>query len=331
MRLQLIYNAHAGPVQVRPEIESVKDYLEGKGCEVALAETSASGMATQLARDAAAQGFDAAVAVGGDGTVNEVACGLVGTETALGVLPVGTTNVWAIQMHIPALNPIGVNTRLARLLSDLGERIDRRVAQTQYRSVLLNAAKVLVEGQTVRVDVGQTNDRHFLLWSGIGLDAEVTENVTPEQKRQLGPLAFVGTTFDTLRDYKSVDVTLVIDGQSRRVNTALIIVSNIQLYGGILPLGARAAVNDGKLDVCVFHGEGIAVYLQHVLRIASRQHVDDPNIEYYQGQEIVVQAEKPLLVHVDDEPFAHTPVTIRVVPHALNVILPRDVPKELFV
>jgi diacylglycerol kinase family enzyme len=271
------------------------------------------------------------VAVGGDGTVNEVACGLVETGVAMGVLPVGTTNVWALQMHIPALNPIGVNTRLAALISDLGERIDRRVPLTRYRAVLLNAAKVLLAGRTVTVDVGLTNDRHFLLWSGIGLDAEVTGSVTPEQKRQLGPLAFVGMTLDRLRDYKPVEVTLVIDGRVRRVRTSLIVVSNIQLYGGILPLGARAAVNDGKLDVCVFHGEGILDYVQHVLRIASRQHVADPHIEYYQGREITVHPDQPLLVHVDDEPFAHTPVTIRAVPSALRVIVPSDVPRELFV
>ena len=196
---------------------------------------------------------------------------------------------------------------------------------------LLNAAKVLVQGRAAKVDVGQTNDRYFLLWSGVGLDAEATKAVTPEQKRQLGPLAFVGTTLDTLRDYRSVAVTLVIDGVPHRIETSLIVVSNIQLYGGILPLGARAAVNDGKLDICVFRGEGILNYVQHLLRIASRQHVSDPSIEYYQGREITIQAEKPLLVHVDDEPFAHTPVAIRVVPGALKVIVPQNVPKGLFV
>ena len=331
MRAVLIYNPRAGPIAVPHEMRDIRMHLEQHGWRVALEETRAPLEATGLARDAAEDGIDVVVAVGGDGTVNEVARGLVGTDTALGVLPVGTTNVWALQMHIPALNPVGMDSTFARWTSDLEERIDHRMPVSHYRTVLRNAADVLLRGQTVAVDVGMAGERPFLLWCGVGLDAAVTESVPPEQKKALGPLAFVGTTLSKLRDYKSAVVTLTLDGEVKRVITSLVVASNIQLYGGILPLGARAYVNDGKLDVCVFHGEGILDYVQHAFKVAARTHVDDSEIDYYQAREVTVESSVPLPVHVDDEPFTVTPISISVLARALRVIVPQNVPKELFV
>jgi diacylglycerol kinase family enzyme len=331
MYAELIYNAHAGRSVVRRALGFVIEYLERNGWTLSVHEPRAPLEATELARQAAMNGADVIIAVGGDGTVNEVASGLVHTDAALGVIPVGTTNVWALQTRIPALSPIGPSSGLARLMADLEERMEHPLPLSYYRSVLLDAARVLVTGKTCTVDVGQANDRFFLLWAGIGLDAAVTVNVKPEDKKAFGPLAFVGTALDMIRDYKSTNVKITLDGQVKQVDTSLIIVSNIQLYGGILPLGARACINDGKLDVCVFKGEGLLNFVQHILKVASRQHLYDPEVEYAQVKEIIVESAQPLPVHVDDEPFTETPVTIRVLPKALRVIVPQDVPSELFV
>ncbi len=330
MRVELIYNPQSGPAVVRRELSHVVAWMASRGCEVTLHETSAPLEATELARDAASREVDLVVAVGGDGTVNEVASGLVHSNTVFGALPTGTTNVWALQMKIPALNPIGVNSRLARLTSERDQVPSLLSSLGYYRSILIDAARVLLEGRIVTVDVGRANDRYFLLWAGVGLDAAVTINVSPEHKKAFGTLAFVGATLETLRDYPSCEVTLTLDGRTQYVNTALVIVTNIQLYGGTLPMGARACVNDGKLDVCVFRGEGILNYVQHVLKVVSRQHVEDPQIDYLQASEILIESARPLPVHVDDEPFAMTPVSIQVVPRSLRVIIPRDAPDYLF-
>lgn len=331
MRAELIYNTHAGRRVVRRYLDGVTRYLRRRGWVLSVHETRAPREATAIAQRAAASGADVVIAAGGDGTVNEVVNGIVGTASALGVLPVGTTNVWALQMGIPALSPIGPVAGLARLIVDLEERIDRPLPGNYYRSVLLGAARVLVEGQVRHVDVGQVHSRHFLLWAGVGLDAEVTIRVSPEDKKAFGPWAFVGSALDLLREYKSVDTRLTLDGESQQVRTSLIVITNIQLYGGVLPMGARACVDDGLLDVCVFKGEGLLNYVQHVFKVAARHHVNDTAIDYYQCQEIVVETADALPVHADDEPFASTPVTIRVLPGALRAILPRHVPGELFV
>jgi diacylglycerol kinase (ATP) len=330
MRAELIYNAHAGRCVVRREIDSVVEYLEDSGWTVSVREPRAPRDATELARRAAARGAEVVIAAGGDGTVNEVASGLVNTGVALGVLPVGTINVWALQMRIPVLNPLGLGAGLAKLMVDLEGRVDHPLPVNYYRSVLLAAARVLVEGQIHTVDVGQAHDRTFLMWAGVGLDAAVTVSVSPEDKRALGPWAFVGTALDVARDYRSAAVRLEMDGEVKHADASLIVASNIQLYGGLVRLGARACIDDGKLDVCVFKGEGLLNYAQHLFKVASRQHLQDPQIEYHQCQTLVVESSAPLPVHVDDEPFAETPVAIRVVPGALKVILPQNAPRDLF-
>jgi len=330
MRAELIYNAHAGRGIVPRDLNAVTEYLQRNGWVVTVHQTHAPLEATMLAQRAAAQGADVAIAAGGDGTVNEVINGLVGSDTALGVLPIGTTNVWALQMGIPTLSPLGPAAGLARLMGDLEERIERPLPVSTYRSLLLEAARVLVEGKVRAIDVGQANDRHFLLWAGIGLDAEVTVRVSPEDKKTFGPWAFVGSALDVVREYRSTDVRLTLDGVVRQVKASLIVVSNVQLYGGVLPIGARACVDDGLLDACVFKGEGLLNYVQQVFKVVARQHLYDADVEYLQCQEIVVESSEGLPVHVDDEPFATTPVTICVVPGALRAILPRDVRRGLF-
>jgi diacylglycerol kinase family enzyme len=330
MQAELIYNAHAGGCNIRRELGFVTDYLTQRDWTVVVRETRGPLDATRLTRRAVERGVDVVIAAGGDGTLNEVVTGLVGTQVALGVLPVGTTNVWALQMRIPALSPMAPGTGLAKWVVDLEERMDYTLPAHLYRSVLLDAAKVLVEGETRPVDIGQVNDRYFLLWAGVGLDAEVTLSVSPEDKKAFGPWAFVGTALDVLRDYKSSKVVLALDGHVTWVEASLIVISNIKLYAGLLSIGAHARVDDGKLDVCIFKGEGLFNYAQHILKIATGMHLQDTQIEYHQAAEIFIESDAPLPVHVDDEPFTKTPVTVRVLPGAIRAILPHDVPQGLF-
>ncbi len=98
-----------------------------------------------------------------------------------------------------------------------------------------------------------------------------------------------------------------------------------------MPIGARACVNDGLLDVCIFKGDGFFTFVQHAMKVISRQHLQDPKVEYYQCREIVVDSASALPVHLDAEPFTRTPVTMRTIPLALKVIVPANAPGELFV
>ncbi len=330
MQAELIYNPSGGQLVARHELEEVVAFLGRCGWAVACRETNEPMQAAELARHAAKTGAKVVIAAGGDGTVNEVANGLLGTDAALGVLPLGTTNVWALQMGIPSLNPLLRNPTVAKWFADMEERIARPLPANYFRRVLLDAAHVLVEGRTVAVDVGEISSRCFLLWAGIGLDAAVVECISPKEKRSLGSWAYFLSALETARRYSSTDVRLCLDGRVIEVSTPLIVVSNIQLYGGMMPIGAKARVNDAKLDVCVFEGDGFFTFVQHALKVLSRQHLRDPRVEYYQCSEIAIQAAHRLPVHVDGEPLTETPVAIRTIPSALKVIVPKNAAGDLF-
>ena len=330
MQAELIYNPYSGQVIVRHELDDVVALLGRCGWFVTLREARKPSEATELARNAVNRGAKVVIAAGGDGTVSDVANGLVNTEVALGVLPVGTTNSWALQMGIPALNPMLPGTRVFKLIAGLEERIERPLPANYYRKVLLDAAQVLVEGHTVVVDVGEISGRYFLMWAGIGLDAAITESISSKEKRALGSWAYVFSALESGYRHSSTDVWLKLDGEVVKASTPLIVVSNIQLYGGVMAIGAKACVNDAKLDVCVFKGDGFFTFVQHAIKILSHRHLQDPKIEYYQCSEIVVEPARSLPVQMDGDPFTKTPVAIRTVPSSLKVIVPKTVPGKLF-
>jgi len=330
MRAELIYNPFSGQVVVRHEVDDVIALLSRCGWSVVLQETRKPSEATELARNAVNRGAKVVIAAGGDGTVNEVANGLVDTDVALGVLPLGTTNSWALQMGIPALNPMLPGTQVAKLFAGLEEQIGRPLPANYYRKVLLDAARVLVEGRIVAVDVGEISGRYFLISAGIGLEAAIVESISLNEKRALGSWAYVLTAIGSAYRYAGTNVRLNLDGKVVNVSTPLIVVSNIQLYGGMVAIGAKACVNDGKLDVYIFKGDGFFTLVQHAMKVLSHRHLQDPKVEYYQCREIVVESVRSLPVQVDGEPFTRTPVAIRTVPSSLKVIVPKIVPGNLF-
>lgn len=329
MQAELIYNPSGGQVVARHELTSAIALLGRCGWSVTLRETARRSEATELARQAVVRGARVVIAAGGDGTVNEVANGLVNTEVALGILPVGTTNSWALQMGIPTLNPVLLSTQAFKLIADLEQRMTHPLPANYYRKVLLAAARVLVEGRTIAVDVGEVSGRYFLMWTGIGLDAAIAKGISLKEKKALGSWAYVLQAIRSSRKYVGTDVSLNLDGKVVKASTPLIVVSNIQLFGGMMAIGAKACVDDGKLDICIFKGDGFFTFVQQAMNLLSHRHLQDPNVEYYQCREIAVESALSLPVHVDGEPFTRTPVAIRTVPSSLKVIIPEIVPGGL--
>jgi diacylglycerol kinase (ATP) len=330
MKAELIFNPCAGQAVAANLLVEVVDFLAGYGCTVTLKKTCGPGEATTLARRASQEGADVVIAAGGDGTVSEVAAGILNTSTALAVLPLGTTNAWALQMGIPALNPMLSSAMLTRMMADWEERTNVQIPANYYRRMLLDAARVIIEGHTVPVDVGEVSGRHFLMWAGAGLDAAVVESVTTREKRALGSWAYALNALGTFSRYPSVDVKMTMDGKKLETRTPLIIISNIQLYGGLVAIGAKASVSDGKLDVCVFKGGGFFTFAQHAFKVLSRQHLRDPQVEYYQCREIEIESSPCMPVHLDGDPFTQTPITVRTLQAALKAIVPQNAPRELF-
>ncbi len=238
MKAMIVYNPAAGLHAPPTEMSEVVRLLAAEGIEVVGPKpTLGPGDATTYAREAVAQGCEAIFVAGGDGTLAQVADGLIGSATALGVLPGGTGNVFARQLNLPVAGPL-------------------------HPKPMLEATRALLAGDIRRVDVGSVTlqggiVRHFLAWSGIGFDAMVNRavNADPERKRQLGLAAFALTAFMSLRDMAGTPTRLRVDGARANCRLLMLVVNNIQLYGVVFKMAENAVIDDGQLDVYAFQGK----------------------------------------------------------------------------
>ena len=307
MRSKLIVNPTSGPRDIKHELAAVLNYLEDHGWHTTLHLTERPGEATELAYRSQDEGCQAVFVVGGDGTINEVVNGLAEGPVALGVLPGGTGNVWARELGLPTRSPL-------------------------HQLPLLDSIKILAPGKTRRIDLGRANDRYFLQWAGLGLDAQVTYAMEPRTRRQrrLGALAYVVAGLTIATNMAGIRSRIYIDGQVVYRRSILIVISNSQLYGGIVRIATDARLNDGLLDLNVFSGTGFGSAIRTVLGVITGLHVRDPRHSFFQGRSIRVVTDKPMAIHVDGEPFGTTPLECEVVPRALSIIIPRDVRPQLF-
>ena len=312
MKTTIIHNPAAGQGAHREEVQHTAEFLAGKGCDVvAIKETRGAGDATTYAREAAAHGADVVFAAGGDGTIAQVVDGLVGTETALAVLPGGTGNVFARQLNLPM--PGGLHAR-----------------------PILESARLLLAGQIRPVDVGRIKghgpSRHFLCWSGVGFDAQVNIAVEQEakQKKRFGIVAFFAAGFLTLQHYAGTAAVVRVDGRRISRRMVMLVANNIQLYGVFVRMAPAAVLDDGLLDIFCFQGSSPLRTTLHTLRVLVGRHIGDPKVEIYQARRVEVSTYRPLPVHVDGEAAGTTPIVIEVVPRALNLLTPACAPASLF-
>ena len=272
--------------------------LVERGWRFDIESTTRPGDATRIASAAAASGYNAVVAAGGDGTVHEVVQGLAGTAAALGVVPAGTADVWAQEAGVP-----GGATR---------------------------ALAFLARARTARLDVGRATfedgtARRFLLMCSVGLDAEVVRRVGAggAPKRLVGGAWYAAAGLALGARAAPVPTTIDIDGQRSERDLYLAVVGNTRLYGGLARITGAALADDGALDVCTFSGRGLRDRLALVAR-ALRGGLDrraGNGIDYTRGVEVRIEPERPLPVQADGEYVGETPVTITVEPRALTVLL----------
>ncbi len=299
MNATLILNPGAGRAAGPDHLTGALHVLESHGWQVDVQRSRSPGDVTAIARDAVRKRANAVVVAGGDGTINAAVQALAGTDTALGYLPYGTVNVWAREVGIPLT---------ARA-----------------------AARSLVTGTTVTLDLGRADDRFFLLMAGIGFDAAVLQrSVAVERyKRRLGVIPYAAMGFATAASYRGIDVELRFDGLIRRVQAIMVVVGNTRLYGGRFRFTPDAVANDGQLDVCIVKGHGFMSLVRQTVPLVIEGSVAHCDVEFLRVRELTVQGDGRVPVQLDGELAGSTPTRFTVAGKTLRAIVPSDFSTEL--
>jgi diacylglycerol kinase (ATP) len=311
----IISNPAAGGGEHTDGVRAAVGVFAEHGWTVSLHRTAGVGHARELAAAAAERGVAAVIVAAGDGTVNEVVNGLVGSTTALGVLPAGTGNVFAAQLGL-----IGVPTPL-------------------HRPNLAEAATAVCASVVRRIDLGFAQPRcragrHFLLWAGIGLDAAVThalEGSARELKRLLGPAAFGAIGLRSALGLTGTPAAVRYDDQRIRGPLLMAVVANVPLYAGGVRLAPGARIDDARLDLLLFMGaDVVSATVAELGSILAGHRGDTPQHVAATAAHVRIVTRAPAPVHVDAEPFGTTPITFSIRPRALALLVPPTAPADLF-
>jgi YegS/Rv2252/BmrU family lipid kinase len=294
MRAIVLCNPRAGRRGNEESIADAVNVLERAGWSIDLELSDGPGNITQLAAGAAAEGMDAVLVAGGDGTLNEAVQGLAGTNTALGYLPYGTVNVWAREIGLP-MDPA-------------------------------RAARAMVRGRDEQIDLGYANGRAFLLMAGVGLDGEVVRRAqsVEHHKQRFGVLPYIAVSLSTVPLYRGADLELRYDGVIRRVQALMLVIGNSRLYAGRFQLTPHAVMNDGWLDVCIVKGRGPLAVVRQSLPLLLSRTMTRGDVEMFRVREMSVVGDSPLPYQVDGELAGATPVRFTIEPRVLRVIVPEE-------
>jgi len=299
----VIYNPAAGRFPVKPFLKAIETELVKADWKVDIVATQSGDHALQLGQQAVAEDYEAAFAVGGDGTVGQVAGGLVGSETALGVLPAGTSNVWAQELGLPAFN-------------------------WAYPGRLQENARTLATAPVHCVDMGQCNEYFFMMWAGMGLDAMAIRSIEPRVRLEkfFAVPEYAATTIWNAAQWSGIRLRLWADEQEVEGHYLLAVANNIRRYmGGHSILSPDAQLDDGLLDLWLFQGDSLADALRIAYELWRGQHVNSGEAQRIPFQTLRVKAESPFFVHMDAEPKDATQeANITVHKQALKLLMPPD-------
>ena len=306
-RATLIYNPTSGTRNVAALLPAALDVLRGSGWQVDVQTTQRPGDLYRLAAQARDQQQTVVLVAGGDGSLNEAANALAFSKTALGMLPSGTANVWGRQIGLPLPSPLVANH-------------------------LIDAAQANAGGTVRTIDLGRAGTRYFVLWSGVGLDAQVTAQIEPRPPwvKRFGVVGYAWRAFWIAVRYRGTRMDIQIDERRIRGRALMVLVSNAQLYGGVLRAAPDARLDDGWLDVTIMKGGSFRELARHAWHYLRQRTEADTGVFRQRARHIRVRARRPCYVHVDAEPIGRTPVDIDVAARALRVIVPAGAPRELF-
>lgn len=290
-RARLIYNPTSGREEIKRRLPDILQRLERGGIETSTHATSGEGDATVAAAEAAERGYDIVIAAGGDGTLYEVVNGLASkpVRPKLGILPLGTTNDFARALGIPRY--------------------------WEY------ACDLIVEQYSRGIDIGMANDRCFINISGGGSLTELTYEVPARLKTMIGQLAYYLKGLEKLPRLRPIKLDIRSPHFTEEVEAMMFLVSNSNSVGGFERLAPSASLSDGLLDVIILKKCHLADFLRIATLALRGEHLSDPRVIYFQTNELNITSDDEVLLNLDGELGGLLPVTYRVLPRHLDIIV----------
>jgi diacylglycerol kinase (ATP) len=286
------------PVAGNTERESIEKALDQRfasnGKPYKLHQTNGQERVEDVVRSALDDGFDLIVAAGGDGTVSAVAGGLINSHMPLGIIPVGTGNILARDLGIPL---------------DINKATELLVREHDQRSI----------------DAFQVGERFFVVNVSIGLSSQIMRDTGSDHKRHLGRLAYIRTALEKFIKLRSQRFDIIIDGKHHgaRASEVAILNSSATMLGHTRWL-SDVRLDDGCMDVYAFRADTIPDLLRVAWNLLLRRPASYPHIQHWVARRYVtIRSQRRLAVQADGDIIGKTPVDVRIVPRALQVIVPK--------
>lgn len=294
-KIAFIVNPISGTQSKEHILKWVDEKLDRKTYTWEVLYTQHAGHAVELAAGQAAEGTFAVVAVGGDGTINEVARSLVHTQTALGIIPCGSGNGLARHLQIP---------------------MDAR-----------KAIEVINEGRTEVIDYGKINDVPFFCTCGVGFDAFVSLKFSQAGKR--GPLTYLEKTLVESLKYRPETYEVEMDGSTMRYKAFLIACGNASQYGNNAYIAPQATLDDGLLDVTILEPFTVLDVPSLSFQLFNKTIDQNSRIKTFRCRSLRIRRSAPGVAHFDGDPvMMGENINVKILQKGLRVIAPAKVEKK---
>ena len=262
--------------------------VESLARDCVVCTTTRIGDAELMARHGVEEGFEKIVAAGGDGTINEVVNGLAGASVTLGLLPIGTMNVFATELGLP-------------------------VHDLEF------CWSIIKNDSTRTIDLPKANQKFFVQLAGVGLDAQVVKETSSQLKRNFGPLSYLISAAQVAARQPP---RLFIQSEDASIDEgSFVLVGNGRLYGGPFPFFKHALIDDGLLDVIVFKRLGYLEIIKYLQDVIFSSDIRVPEVEYFQTRQVRVESDQIVPVEVDGELVGNCPVEFSLHERSLRVLV----------
>lgn len=288
-KVLFVYNPISGSRRLIPVLPIIEKFTNRDLYDYSIASTDHKGHATELAREYALKGYDAVIAVGGDGTVNEVGCGLIGTDTALGIIPCGSGN------------------GLARHLG---------VSMDPFKAV-----KWLDKSVYTTIDYGTINDHPFFCTCGVGFDATVSERFSNAGSR--GMLTYLESILKEIATYNNQLYKLSFDDSSETFECFIVTCANAGQWGNNAYIAPTASLQDGLLDVVVIHPFTPIDAPLLAFQLFNKLLDKNDNVTIRKASRLTITRENEGPAHYDGDPIQlGREIRIELIPQGLKVLIP---------